>query len=51
MLLSVAELDASLGTIILQQFGDKPVAYASRLMSDTEKRYAQIEKEPLACYS
>ena len=39
-----------LGAVILQQTDDswKPVAYASRSMSETEKRYAQIEKEALA---
>ena len=29
----------------------KPVAFASRSMSSTEVRYAQIEKEALAVYS
>ena len=39
-----------LGAILLQQHDSawKPVAYASRTMSDTEVRYAQIEKEALA---
>ena len=38
-----------LGAVLLQQVRDKwkPVAYASRSMSDTEKRYAQTEKEAL----
>ncbi len=39
-----------LGAVLLQQMGNKdwkPVAYASRSMSETEKRYAQIEKEAL----
>lgn len=39
-----------MGAVLLQQDGQtwKPVAYASRALSDTEKRYAQIEKEALA---
>ena len=41
-----------LGAVILQRTGTaqpwKPVAYASRTMSDTETHYAQIEKEALA---
>ena len=39
-----------LGAVLLQQKGGlwKPVAYASRAMSETERHYAQIEKEALA---
>ena len=39
-----------LGAVLFQQAGStwKPVAYASRAMSETERRYAQIEKEALA---
>ncbi len=39
-----------LGAVLLQRHSDsqwKPVAYASRCMSDTERRYSQIEKEAL----
>ena len=39
-----------LGSVLFQQEEEvwKPVAYASRSMSETEMRYAQIEKEALA---
>ena len=39
-----------LGAVLFQKVEGawKPVAYASRAMSDTETRYAQIEKEALA---
>lgn len=39
-----------LGAVLLQRHSDsqwKPVAYASRRMSETERRYSQIEKEAL----
>ena len=39
-----------LGAVLLQRFGEgwKPVVYASRSMTETEGRYAQVEKEALA---
>ena len=40
-----------LGAVLLQFHESewKPVAFASRTMTDTECRYAQMEKEALAC--
>lgn len=39
-----------LGAALLQKTNSswKPVAFASRVMSDTERRYTQVEKEALA---
>uniref|UniRef100_A0A669DK63 Gypsy retrotransposon integrase-like protein 1 n=1 Tax=Oreochromis niloticus TaxID=8128 RepID=A0A669DK63_ORENI len=40
---------AGIGAVLLQAYGDhwRPVAYASRAMTETESRYTQIEKETL----
>ena len=47
---SVNTSSYGLGVVLLQQNDGnwKPVAYASRSLSDTERRYAQIEQEALA---
>ncbi|MDD9361443.1 MAG: ribonuclease H family protein, partial [Anaplasma sp.] len=39
-----------IGSALLQRYGEswKPVAYASRVLTDAQKRYAQIEKEAMA---
>lgn len=45
----VIQCDSSkdgLGAVLLQ--GDHPIAYTSRALTDSEKRYAQIEKELLS---
>ena len=46
----VIQTDASkqaLGAALLQN--DRVIAFASKSLSDTEKRYANIEREMLAC--
>jgi len=43
-------IQAGLGAVLMQ--GGRPVEYASRALTPTEERYAQIEKEQLAiCFA
>ena len=48
--ISADALSHGLGAVLLQKHGKEwqPVAYAFRAMTETETRYAQIEKEALA---
>ena len=48
--ISVDASSYGLGAVLLQNNYSswQPVTFASRVMSDTERRYAQVEKEALA---
>ena len=52
LVLSCDSSSYGIGCALLQRNGAsnlQPVAYASQTLSDTERRYAQVEREALAC--
>ena len=52
LVLSCGSSSCSIGCALLQTNGIgnlQPVVYASRTLSDTERRYVQVEREALAC--
>ena len=52
LILSCDSSSYGIGCAFLQTNGTgnlQPVAYASQTLSDTERRYAQVEREALVC--
>ncbi len=49
VLVSVDASPVGVGAVLLN--GGQPIEFALRTLTDTQQRYAQIEKELLRCYS
>lgn len=51
IILTTDASDVGISTVITHRYSDnteRPIAYASRVLSDTERRYSVIEREALA---